>query len=261
MSAPRQGHMVGVLRILAYLHHHIRSKIVADPEYRDWSHKAWTHAEWQEFYPDATEPIPHNAPEARGKPVQINLFCDAAHATCLITRRSTTGIIIFLNGMPILWYSKRQNTLETSTFGSEFVALCIAIEMNDALRIKLCMLGIPLDGPTNGFCDNKSVVKNSSIPESRLSKKHNAIAYHKVRESCACNSIRIGTYPMYLQSFYPARHINSGSPVSCIDGWESPARQVLSPDFHWRDCLNLAIIIDYPMDKPQRDSMLRKSGL
>ena len=36
MSAPRQGHMVGVLRILAHLHHHIRSKIVADPEYRDW---------------------------------------------------------------------------------------------------------------------------------------------------------------------------------------------------------------------------------
>ena len=191
MSAPRQGHMVGVLRILAYLHQHIRSKIVADPEYRDWSHKAWTQAEWKEFYPDATEPIPPNAPEARGKPVQINLFCDAAHATCLVTRRSTTGIIIFLNGMPILWYSKRQNTLESSTFGLEFVALRIAVEMNEALQIKLRMLGIPLDGPSNGFCDNESVVKNASIPESRLSKKHNAIAYHKVRESCACNCIRI----------------------------------------------------------------------
>ena len=64
MSAPRQGHMVGVLRILAYLHHHIQSKIVADPEYHDWSHKAWTQAKWKEFYPDATEPIPDNTPEA-----------------------------------------------------------------------------------------------------------------------------------------------------------------------------------------------------
>ena len=191
MSSPRQGHMVGVLRILAYLHHHIRSKIVTDPLYRDWSHKSWTQAKWQDFYPDAVEPIPDNAPEARGKPVQINLFCDAAHATCLITRRSTTGIIIFLNGMPILWYSKRQNTLESSTFGSEFVALRIAVEMNNALWIKLRMLGIPLEGPTNGFCGNESVVKNATIPESRLSKKHNAIAYHKVRESCACNSICI----------------------------------------------------------------------
>ena len=158
MSAPRQGHMVGVLWILANLHHHIRSRIVADPEYCDWSHKAWTQAEWKEFYPDATEPIPHNAPEARGKPVQINLFCNAAHATCLIPRCSTTGIIIFLNGMPILRYSKRQNMFETSTFGSEFGALCIAVEMNDALQIKLRMLGIRLDGPTNRFCDNELVV-------------------------------------------------------------------------------------------------------
>ena len=64
MSAPRQAHMVGVLCILAYLHHHIRGKIVADPEYHDWSQKAWTQAEWKEFYPNATEPIPDNAPEA-----------------------------------------------------------------------------------------------------------------------------------------------------------------------------------------------------
>ena len=71
------------------------------------------------------------------------------------------------------------------------MALRIAIEMNDALCISLCMLGIPLDGPTNRFCDNELVVKNASIPESRLSKKHNAIAYHKVWKSCACNSIHI----------------------------------------------------------------------
>ena len=93
--------------------------------------------------------------------------------------------------MPILWYSKQQNTLESLTFGSEFVALCIAIEMNEALRIKLHMLGIPIDSPTNGFCDNESVVKNASIPESRLNKKHNTIAYHKVWESCASNSIHL----------------------------------------------------------------------
>ena len=86
----------------------------------------------------------------------------------MITQRSTTGIIIFLNGMPVLWYSKRQNTLESSTFGSEFVALRIAIEMNEALHIKLHMLGIPIDSLTNGFCDNEAVVKNVSIPEFRL---------------------------------------------------------------------------------------------
>ena len=83
------------------------------------------------------EAIPSNNPPPRGKPVQLNVFCDAAHATDHLTRRSTTGIIFFLNGAPIKWYSKRQNTIESSTFGSEFVALKIATEINDGLRCKL----------------------------------------------------------------------------------------------------------------------------
>jgi len=61
-------------------------------------------------------------PEARGNPVQINCFTDADHAGNRITRRSRTGIIIFVNRAPVIWYSKAQNTIESSTFGSEFVA-------------------------------------------------------------------------------------------------------------------------------------------
>ncbi len=190
MAAPRSGHLTGILRMFAYLKFHLRSKIVIDPFIRDWSSKEWTQPDWKDFYPDAQEIIPDNAPEPRGKPVQINLFVDASHATCLMSRRSTTGVIIFLNGTPIKWYSKRQNTIETSTFGSEFMAARTAVELNDALRYKLRMFGVPLDGPTNGFCDNESVLKNVTRPESTLTKKHNAIAYHKVRESVASGAIR-----------------------------------------------------------------------
>jgi hypothetical protein len=53
------------------------------------------------------------------------------------------------------------------------------------------MFGIPIDGPTNVFCDNEAVVKNASVPESTLKKKHNAIAYHRVREAIAAGTIRI----------------------------------------------------------------------
>jgi hypothetical protein len=107
----------------------------------------------------------------------------------MITRRSTTGIILFMNGAPIIWYSKRQNTIESSSFGCEFVALKIAVELNEALRYKIRMIGIPIDGPTNAFCDNQSVVTNSVVSQSTLTKKHNAIAYHKVRESVAAEAI------------------------------------------------------------------------
>jgi hypothetical protein len=191
-AAPREGHMWIVLRMFAYCKKHNESKVVFDTLRRNFEKTTWTSHGWEQFYPDIQgETIPYDQPEARGSPVQINMFCDAAHATCHVTRRSTTGIILFINGAPIIWYSKRQNTIETSTFGSEFVALKIAVELNEALRYKLRMMGVSLDGPTNGFCDNQSVVTNAIIPQSTLTKKHNIIAYHKVRESVAAEAIRI----------------------------------------------------------------------
>lgn len=87
--------------------------------------------------------------------------------------------------------SKSQNTVESSTIGSKFALVHIAIEMIDALHYQLHMLGIPINGPTNVFCDNKSVVTNSSIPTLQLKKKHNSIAYHHVCESVAAIIIRI----------------------------------------------------------------------
>jgi len=67
--------------------------------------------------------------------------------------------------------NKRQNTVESSTFGSEFVALRQARDMIVALRYKLRMFGVPILGPADVYCDNQGVVKNASIPESTLSKK------------------------------------------------------------------------------------------
>jgi len=133
-TVPREGHMTAVLHIFRYIKGHLNSKIVLNPAYQKWSHINWhKDAKWKEFYLDAAEPIPLHAPEPQGKDAQINIYCDAAHATCLATWRSTTGIIVFLNGAAIKWYSKGQNTVESSTFGSEFAALKIEMEMNCAI--------------------------------------------------------------------------------------------------------------------------------
>ena len=88
-----------------------------------------------------------------------------------------------------MWYSKRQSTVETSTFGSEIVATKTAIEMVEGLRYKLRMLGVPIDGPCRLFCDNDSVVKNITRAESPLRKKHCSISYHKARETIAASII------------------------------------------------------------------------
>ena len=59
---------------------------------------------------------------------------DADHARDKLTRRSVTGIIILLNNTPISWYSKRQKTVELSTYGSELVASRLAVEQLIVLR-------------------------------------------------------------------------------------------------------------------------------
>ena len=51
------------------------------------------------------------------------------------------------------------------------------------------MFGVPIDGPANVFCDNNGVVKNTTIPESMLAKKHNAINYQAIREEAVAAQI------------------------------------------------------------------------
>lgn len=198
-AAPRIGHLHQLLHVFHYLEHHMKSTLVMDPDYANIDistdqekdspeHRAKL---MLELYPDAVEDIPPDMPEALGNPVEINTFVDSDHAGDSVTRRSRTGIIIFLNKAPILWLSQRQATVESSTFGSEFVAMRRAIEMVKSLRYKLRMFGIPLIGPALVFGDNESVVKNASIPESTLKKKHHSISYHISREAVAAGIVHI----------------------------------------------------------------------
>ena len=60
------------------------------------------------------------------------------------------------------------------------------------LRLKCKSIGLALDGPTDVYCDNQGVVKNTSIPESTLYKKHNAVNYHIVREAVSADAMCLG---------------------------------------------------------------------
>jgi hypothetical protein len=67
-----------------------------------------------------------------------------------------------------------------------------AIDMIEGIRYKLRMMGVPLIGAIAVFCDNQSVVKNSTALESVLKKRHNTIAYHRAREAQAAGIIKNG---------------------------------------------------------------------
>ena len=195
LAQPRMGHLTQCLNIFYYLKNHDRSWMLMDPNSydvnwvprRDESSPMERAEAMRDIYSDAKDELPHNMPEPLGESVDINTFVDADHAGNKVTRRSHTGILIYCNMAPVVWFSKKQNTIESSTFGSEFIALKIATELIEGLRYKLQMFGVPLSGPARIFCNNKLVVINSSHPDSALKKKHCSIAYHKVREAIAAH--------------------------------------------------------------------------
>ena len=191
LALPRVGHFEAVYHIFAYLNKHEKSSLIFDRTDSLPQMPTKAKPDWSSFYDKLTEELPPRMPEPLGNPVNIYTFVDANHVGNVVTRRSDTGILLYLQNSPIVWLSRRQNTVEMSTFGSEFVALRTARDLIISMRYKLRMFGIPLEVPAQVFCDNQGVVKNTSIPESVLSKKQNAINYHVVREAAAAGVLEV----------------------------------------------------------------------
>jgi hypothetical protein len=142
---PRQGHFMRVFRIYGYLRKMNQGCIRVDTSRYDFSDTEFQEFDWQRtVYKGAKETIPTNAPTPLGKEVDTIYFHDANLYHDIITGRSVTGIIHFLNRTPIDWFSKKQNTVETSTYGSEYVASRIAAEQIIDLRNTLRFMGIPI---------------------------------------------------------------------------------------------------------------------
>ena len=190
---PRQGHLNRMLRVFGYLKFHSTLGISMIPTVSSFptSSTAVVPQSWKEQYPNAHEEIPSDAPQPFGRPITLVVHVDASHASNLLNRRSVTGFVVLANGVPFYWHSKEQNTIETSTFGSEIVASRIAAEKLLEYRYKLQMMGVPIDGPSLLFGDNKPVITSCSVLSTTLKKRHNALAYHKIRECVAADIIRL----------------------------------------------------------------------
>ena len=187
-AAPRVGHLDRLKRIYAYLHQFRDAAIRIRTEKPDYSDLPvveydWTHS----VYGGAKELVPTDAPEPKGKEVIHTGYIDANLYHDMITGKAVTATLHLLNKTPTDWYSKKQATTETATYGSEFVAARTMTDQIIAMRITLRYLGVRLIGKTYLFGDNESVVKSCIAPHSVLKKRHNALSYHRTREAIAAN--------------------------------------------------------------------------
>ena len=145
--------------------------------------------------PCAKELLPTDAPKPLEKRVVLATYVDTNLYHDLISGRSVTGILHMANKTPVDWFSKLQSTVETATFGSEYVAARTATEQSMDLRNTFRYLGVLIDEPTMMFGDNETVVNTASVPHSKIMKRHNALSYHRTREAIAAKIIQFHHIP------------------------------------------------------------------
>ena len=153
------------------------------------------------------EILPDDTPDALGKAVITTTTMDANLNHCLAIGKSLTGCLHFVNKTPVDLYSKKQATVETATYGSEFVAAKTATEQIMDIRQTLRSLGAPIGAKSYLLGDNRSVVTSATLPHSTLTKRHNILAFHRVR-SCmlghynrSCHVIICNTHELWSLSY------------------------------------------------------------
>ena len=146
-------------------------------------------------------------PEPLGQAAATTTTMDANLNHCLATGKSLTACLHFVNKIPVDWYSKKQATVETATYSSEFVAAKSATEQIMDIRQTLRYLGALIGSKSFLFGDNRSVVTSATLPHSTLTKHHNNLTFHIVREAIAAKLMAF----YWIQSAYnisvmPSKH-------------------------------------------------------
>jgi hypothetical protein len=114
LALPRVGHLEVVYHVFAYLNKHEKLSIIFDPTDPVPVTPTQAKPNWSPFNDNLEEELPPRMPEPLGNAVNIHVFADAAnHSGNVVTCRSHTGILVFVQNSPIIWISRQQNTVET----------------------------------------------------------------------------------------------------------------------------------------------------
>jgi hypothetical protein len=189
--APREGHLESLKQIIGYVKKHpdgairFRTYIPDHESYHTPKKFDWCSS----VYGYVQEDLPHDMPVPKGRIVRTATYQDANLFHDFVTGHSMTGILHMLNQTPLHWFSKCQGCVQSATYGSEFKGARTATEQIMDLCYTLSIMGVPIVGPSWMFGDNQSVITSSTIPESSINKRHNALSYHLVRECIAAEII------------------------------------------------------------------------
>ena len=189
---PREGHMACVHQIYGYLYKHPTARLrfrtgIPDCESQ---FNAPVHNWMHSIYGEHEVEIFDGLPAPKGEPFRIMTFIDSGLHHCKITGKASTGILQYVNQTPVEWSAKKQSTVETTTYGAEFVAARHGVDATIDTAFVLRSFGVNVEEPCWMIGDNHSVVTSSTIPHSQFGKRWLALAYHRVRAAIAHGILR-----------------------------------------------------------------------
>ena len=101
-------------------------------------------ADFSQQYPDAKEEADPKFPRPKRRSLSTSVWFYSDHTHDKVTFRSITGLITYVGSTPVYWASNHQEAIETSTFGTEFVAGRVAAEEAISIRYLLRSLSLPV---------------------------------------------------------------------------------------------------------------------
>ena len=165
-----------------------------------------------------------DAPSPRGKRVILSHYFDANLMHDVLSGKAVTGVIHFWNKTPIEWYSKKQSTSETATYGSEFLSGRTCFEQSIDHRNYLRYLGVPVHNISFAWGDNDAMINSATLPDAKLHKRHNILSFHFVRNILAAKFINL----QHISSEFNLANI-----VSKHWSYQSVYANILRPTFYF----------------------------
>ena len=143
-ASPQEGHIEALYLILHLMLKNPKKVLLMDLSMSDVDKYIFNlNADWNEIYGDVVEDGSHRMPEPLGRSVWVGYFIGEYHGGNVITRISHYGTFLFVKNTLIKYFSKLQNTVKSSTIGSDIVALKTERDMILEIKIKFKMFGVP----------------------------------------------------------------------------------------------------------------------
>ena len=97
-------------------------------------------------------------------------------------RKSISGFILFLNGVPIMWRSKSQKTVALSSAEAEYVSASEMVKEIVFVVQVLLTMGIPVKTPIKVKVDNMGAIFMVENPSSQGRTRHVDTRWHYIKD-------------------------------------------------------------------------------